>query len=128
MTCWNWDASFPIWQVFAHINRQITSSSNRFSNKGLCEKIREDMTGGPINIFSRKAVVCQAYIRKLSNVWGTKLELMLANQIRFQYVRMCRPEFTQDGSLTLKVNDSWLEITEQEISKTWLCFSIKNWD
>ena len=35
--------------------------------KDLCEKIREDMTGGPSIAFTRKAVVDQTYIRKSSN-------------------------------------------------------------
>ena len=38
------------------------------SDKDLCEKIREDMTGGPSIVFTRKAVVDETYIRKSSNV------------------------------------------------------------
>ena len=38
------------------------------SDKDLCEKIREDMTGGPSIFFTRKAVVDETYIRKASNV------------------------------------------------------------
>ena len=37
-------------------------------NKDLCEKIREDMTGGPSIVFTRKAVVDETYIRNSSNV------------------------------------------------------------
>ena len=40
-------------------------------DKDLCEKIREDMTGGPSKVFTRKAVVDQTYIRKLSNICRT---------------------------------------------------------
>ena len=38
------------------------------SDKDLCEKIREDMTGGPSIVFTRKTVVDETYIRKSSNV------------------------------------------------------------
>ena len=36
-------------------------------DKDLCEKFREDMTGGPSIVFTRKPVVNQNYIRKSSN-------------------------------------------------------------
>ena len=38
------------------------------SVKDLCEKIREEMTGGPSIVFTRKAVVDKTYIRVSSNV------------------------------------------------------------
>ena len=38
------------------------------SDKDLCEKIREDMTGGSSIVFTRKAVVDETYIRNSSNV------------------------------------------------------------
>ena len=38
------------------------------SDKDLCEKIREDMTGGPSIVFTRKAVVDKTFIRNYSNV------------------------------------------------------------
>ena len=38
------------------------------SDKDLCEKIREDMTGGPSIVFSRKAVIDKTFIRNSSNV------------------------------------------------------------
>ena len=40
-------------------------------DKDLCEKIREDMTGGPSIVFTRKAVVHQTYIRNSSNICKT---------------------------------------------------------
>ena len=40
-------------------------------DKYLCEKIREDMTGGPSIVFMRKAVVDQTYIRNWSNICKT---------------------------------------------------------
>ena len=38
------------------------------SDRDLCEKIREDMTGGPSIVFTRKAVVDETFIRNSSNV------------------------------------------------------------
>ena len=38
------------------------------SDKYLLEKLREDMAGGPSIVFTRKAVVDEAYIRKSSNL------------------------------------------------------------
>ena len=38
------------------------------SVRDLCEKIREDMTGGPSIVFTRKAVVDETFIRDSSNV------------------------------------------------------------
>ena len=38
------------------------------SDRDLCEKIREDMTGGPSIVFTRKAVVAEIFIRDSSNV------------------------------------------------------------
>ena len=38
------------------------------SDKELLEKIREDMVGGPSNVFTREAVVDQTFIRKSSNL------------------------------------------------------------
>ena len=38
------------------------------SDKDLCEKIREDMTGGPSIVFTGKAVVDETFIRDSSNI------------------------------------------------------------
>ena len=38
------------------------------SDKDLCEKIREDMTGGPSIVFTQKAVVDETFIRDSSNI------------------------------------------------------------
>ena len=38
------------------------------SDRDLCEKIREDMTGGPSILFTRKAIVKKTFIRDSSNV------------------------------------------------------------
>ena len=54
------------------------------------------------------------------------LELTLANYVHSQCAKRCRPEFTQDRSMTLKLIDSKLEITGKEILRTLLCLFIKN--
>ena len=54
------------------------------------------------------------------------LELTLANYIHSQCVKRCQPDFTHDGSMTLNLIGSKLEITGQAILRTWLCPSIKN--
>ena len=38
------------------------------TDRDLCQKIREDMTGGPSIVFTRKAVVDKAFIRDSSNI------------------------------------------------------------
>ena len=38
------------------------------SDKDLCEKIREDMTGGPSIVFNQKAVVVETYISRSSSI------------------------------------------------------------
>ena len=44
-------------------------------DEDLCEKIRQDRTGGPSNVFTRKAVVDQTYIRNSSNVRKTRVAI-----------------------------------------------------
>ena len=39
------------------------------SDRDLCQKIREDMTGGPSIMFTQKAVVDKTFIRHSSNVF-----------------------------------------------------------
>ena len=41
------------------------------SDKDLCEKNREVMTGGPSTVFTRKAVVNGSFIRHSSNVFNS---------------------------------------------------------
>ena len=96
-------------------------------DKDLCEKIREDMTGGPTIVFTRKAVVDQTYIRNSSNICKT----IVGNDASQLYpFSMCQEMptglYTRKGFMTLKLIVLKLEITEQEISRTWLCPFIKN--
>ena len=45
------------------------------SDKDFCEKIREDMTGGPSIVFSRKAVAVKNFITNSSNVCKSIVEI-----------------------------------------------------
>ena len=64
------------------------------SDKDLCEKIREDMTGGPSIVFTRKAVVDETYIRNSSNVCKS-----IENMVMSLY-RETRPECKIEGFFT----------------------------
>ena len=94
------------------------------SDKDLCEKIREDMTGGPSIVFTRKAVVDETFIRDSSNI----LELMRASFTLSQCVKICQQDCIRDGSLTLICRNSRLDIIELATLRIWSCLSIKNQD
>ena len=53
------------------------------SDKDLCEKITEDMTGGPSIVFTRKAVVDETYSRNLSNVCKSIVGIDASQLYRF---------------------------------------------
>ena len=79
--------------------------------KDLWEKIREQIFGGPSNVSTRTAVVEQTrhmFARQ-------KMEQTLVNCIHSQCTRICQLDFTQDGSLTLKLYDSLLGYNIQKI-------------
>ena len=82
------------------------------SDKDLCEKIREDMTGGPSIVFTRKAVVDETYIRNSSKIVNHSLELMQASFTLSQCVKICQQDCTRDESLALKCRNSRLDIIE----------------
>ena len=54
--------------IFFHKSTNEKFYPFRESDRDLCEKIREDMTGGPSIVFTRKAVVDGTFIRDSSNV------------------------------------------------------------
>ena len=54
--------------IFLHISTNENFYPFCESDRYLCEKIREDMTGGPSIVFTRKAVVDETFIRDSSNV------------------------------------------------------------
>ena len=95
-------------------------------DKDLCEKIREEITGGPSIVFTRKAVAYQTYFRNSSNICKTIVGIDASQFYVFSLGQEMPTDFTQDGSMTLNLIVLKLEITEQEILKTWLCPSIKN--
>ena len=57
------------------------------SDKDLCEKIREDMTGGPLIVFTRKAVVDETFIRISSNICKSIVGIDASQLYRFS---MCQ--------------------------------------
>ena len=57
----------------SQFSKHLSSQVNKFfpfveSDKDLHDKIRDDMTGGPSIVFTRKAVVDQIYIRNSENI------------------------------------------------------------
>ena len=99
------------------------------SDKDLCEKIREDMTGGPSIVFTRKAVVEETYIRNSSNVCKSIVGIDASQLYPFSiYLKICQQDCTRDGSLTLKCRNSRLDIMELATLRIWSCPSIKNQD
>ena len=57
------------------------------SDKDLCEKIREDMTGGPSIVFTRKAVVDETFIKISSNICKSIVGIDASQLYRFS---MCQ--------------------------------------
>ena len=57
-------------------------------DKDLLEKIREDMVGGPSNVFTRKAVVDETFIRKSSNLCKSIVGLDASQLYPYS---MCQP-------------------------------------
>ena len=58
-------------------------------------KIREDMTGGPSNVFTPKAVADKIFIRDSSA--NQSLKSMRASYIPVKCVKICRQDCAQDG-------------------------------
>ena len=78
--------------ILANICLHKSSDSNFYpfteSDKDLLEKIREDMVGGPSVVFTRKTVVDESFICKLSNLCKSIVGID-ASQI-YPY-SMCQP-------------------------------------
>ena len=98
-----------------------TSYSFSESDRDLCEKIREDMTGGPYIVFTRKAVVDKTVIRDSSKV--CKLIVGIDASQLYPY-SMCqdmptglytRWEFDSD----MQKIKAWLDITDLAVLRTW---------
>ena len=95
------------------------------SDKDLCEKIREDMTGGPSIVFTRKAVVDETFIRDSSNICKSIVGIDASQLYPYS---MCQQDCIRDGSLTLICRNSRLDIIELATLRIWSCLSIKNQD
>ena len=95
------------------------------SDKDLCEKIREDMTGGPSIVFTRKAVVDETFIRDSSNICKSIVGIDASQLYPYS---MCQQDCIRDGSLTLISRNSRLDIIELATLRIWSFLSIKNQD
>ena len=69
------------------------------SDRDLCEKIREDMTGRPAIVFTRKLVVDGTSSGIHQSSANQLLELMRTSSIPIKCVKTCQQDCTQDGSL-----------------------------
>ena len=86
------------------------------------------MTGGrPSIVFTRKAVVDEAFIGNSTIICKSILELMQANLILSQCVKM--PEdCLRGGSLTLICGNSRLDIIELATLRIWSCIFTRKQD
>ena len=71
------------------------------SDSDRLEKLREDMTGGPSIVFTRKAVANETFFRKSNNSCKS-LVLMLINSILILCVRICPQVCIRDGATMKK--------------------------
>ena len=98
------------------------------SDKDLCEKIREDLIGGPSIVFTQKAVVDETYIRNSSNVCKSIVQNDASQLTLSQCVKICQQDCTRDGCMTLICRNSRLDIFELATLRIWSCLPIKNQD
>ena len=68
------------------------------SDSDLLEKIREDMTGGPSIVFTRKAVANETFIRNQTTYVNQLLVLMLVKSIVILCVRIFPQAYKRDGT------------------------------
>ena len=85
------------------------------------------MTGGPLIALTRKAVVHQTYVRNSSNTCRTIVGIDASQLYPFSGCQEMPTGFYTRWEYDLKLIGLNLEKkTEQKISRTWLCPSIKN--
>ena len=99
------------------------------SDRDLCEKIREHMTGGHQLCLREKLL----WIKPLSGIHQMSanqlLELMRASFIPIQCFNTYQQDCTQDGSLIPIFKNSRLDITDLAILRTfWSCLNTKKTD
>ena len=98
------------------------------SDKDLCEKIREVITGGPSIVFKQKAVVVKTFIRNSSNICKAIVEI--------HAIQLCPYSMCQDMPTGLYTRwemipickISRLDITDLAILRTWPCVFTKKQD
>ena len=97
------------------------------SDRDLCEKIRDDMAGGPSIVFTRKAVVDQTFIRDSSNVCKSIVGIDASQLYPYS---MCQdmPTGLYTRCLIPICKNSRLDITDLAILRTWSCLTTKKPD
>ena len=88
-------------------------------DKNLLEKIREDMFGSPSIVFTRKAVVDEAFIRKSTNLCKSIVGIDASQLYPYS---MCQPILLvciQDGIMTQNLKNSCLDRTNYAPLKIW---------
>ena len=79
------------------------------ADKDLHDKKREDMTGGPSIVFTRKAVVDQTFARNSENLCKSIAGIDTSQLYPFKCVKKCPLNFTLDGNLIQILKNSGLE-------------------
>ena len=110
---------------FANICLQKSTDSKIYlfteSDKGLLEKIREDMVGGPSIVFTRKAVVDETFIRKSSNLCKSVVGI---DASQLHPYSMCQPMpagmYTR-RSMIQNLRGSPLAKTHRAPLRKWFC-------
>ena len=94
------------------------------SDSDLLEKIREDMTGCPSIVFTRKAVANETFIRNSKSLCKSIVG-MLVNSILILCVRICPQVCIRDGTTMKKHKKSRQGKIEFEHLKIWSCHTFK---
>ena len=94
-------------------------------DKNLCEKIREDVVGGPSIVFTWKAVVDGTIIRKPTIICKSLVGIDASHLYPTRCVNACRPVFIRVGISIQKRVDSYLDKTTPAALKIWLCLIFK---
>ena len=90
-------------------------------DKGLHEKLQEDVVGGPSIVFTRKAVVDEALLRRLTNLCNSIVRIDASQLYPTRCVNPCRPVFIRVGISIQERVDSYLDKTRPAVLKMWSC-------
>ena len=100
------------------------------TDKDLLQNIREDMSGGPSIVFTRKAVVDETFIRDSRNICKSSVGIDASQMYPYS---MCQPmptglSHTRDGNMTQNLIGLNLNRTNPETLRTWLCHNSRDKD